>query len=198
MSVFRNDSFYIYKNQFDGREISSIPSNRSTIQFLDTNKSEKKWNSNQDNESLLEDSLSVVNATVSSKDNLEMTPLVKQISKEINNELSDKNIIELIKQSKFKIVLNLVNADYIRSLYSIYTNIRDACKLNPECENLIFINKFKSFVLEIGISDKKFYEQCIREIIYNKNNLKFFEFINCFHKLIYLKFEQNFWKYKCN
>lgn len=82
-------------------------------------------------------------------------------------------------------------------MYSIYSQIRQACNRNKECENLIFINKFKSFVLEIGISDKKFYEQCIREIIYNKNNLKFLEFLLCFHKLIYLKFDQNFLKYKC-
>ncbi len=90
-----------------------------------------------------------------------------------------------------------MNADYIRSMYSIYSQIKEACNKNKECENLIFINKFKSFVLEIGISDKKFYEQCIREIIYNKNNLKFIEFLLCFHKLIYLKFDQNFLKYKC-
>ena len=82
-------------------------------------------------------------------------------------------------------------------MYSIYSKIKEACNKNKECENLIFINKFKSFVLEIGISDKKFYEQCIREIIYNKNNLKFIEFLLCFHKLIYLKFDQNFLKYKC-
>jgi hypothetical protein len=90
-----------------------------------------------------------------------------------------------------------VNADYIRSMYSIYANIRNACNKNKECENLIFINKFKSFVLEIGISDKKFYEQCIREIIYNKNTLTFYEFLDCFRKLINLKFDQNFLKYKC-
>lgn len=81
-------------------------------------------------------------------------------------------------------------------MYSIYSNIKDACNKNKECENLIFINKFKSFILEIGISDKRFYEQCIREIIYNKNNLKFLEFLLCFHKLIYFKFDQNFLKYK--
>jgi hypothetical protein len=51
-------------------------------------------------------------------------------------------------------------------------------------------------MLSVGICDKKFYEQCIREIIYKKNNLKFFEFILCFHKLNYLKFDQNFLKYK--
>ena len=34
-------------------------------------------------------------------------------------------------------------------------------------KTLNFVNQFKSFILDIGISDKKFYEQCIREIIYN-------------------------------
>ena len=61
---------------------------------------------------------------------------------------------------------------------------------------LNFINQFKSFILDIGISDKKFYEQCIREIIYNKSELKFGEFLECFKKLVNLKFDQIYLKYK--
>ncbi len=90
-----------------------------------------------------------------------------------------------------------MNADYIRAMWAIYSKIREVCDKNHIHGNLVFINQFKSFVLEIGISEKKFYEQCIREIIYNKNKLTFLEFILCFHKLIYLKFDQNFLKYKC-
>ena len=59
-----------------------------------------------------------------------------------------------------------------------------------------FINQFKSFILDIGISDKKFYEQCIREIIYNKTALQFGEFLEVFKKLLNLKFDQIFLKYK--
>jgi hypothetical protein len=47
---------------------------------------------------------------------------------------------------------NIVNADYIRSMYAIYSKIKEACERNKECEKLIFINKFKSLILEIGIS----------------------------------------------
>ena len=72
-------------------------------------------------------------------------------------------------------------------------NINEA---NNQNKTLNFINQFKSFILDIGISDKKFYEQCIREIIYNKSELTFREFLECFKKLVNLKFDQIFLKYK--
>ena len=68
--------------------------------------------------------------------------------------------------------------------------------LQNENKSLNFINQFKSFILEIGISDKKFYEQCIRDIIYNKKMFQFSEFLECFKKLLHLKFDQTFLKYK--
>ena len=67
---------------------------------------------------------------------------------------------------------------------------------NNQIKTLNFVNQFKSFILDIGISDKKFYEQCIREIIYNKNDLEFGDFLECFKKLVNLRFDQIFLKYK--
>jgi hypothetical protein len=77
-------------------------------------------------------------------------------------------------------------------------NKKDKKKIekNDKNENLIFINVFKNFILELGVCDKKFYEQCVREIIYNKNNFQFIDFLECFKRLLNLKYEQNFLKYK--
>lgn len=81
-------------------------------------------------------------------------------------------------------------------MYYKYSQIKEECSKYKECENLIFVNKFKSFILDIGISDKKFYEQSIREVIYKNNFLKFSEFLFCLHKINYVKFNKNFLKYK--
>ena len=108
---------------------------------------------------------------------------------EFKNELKGKLITETIKE---------MNIDYLRYMYAIYKKMKESCdnkELN-EYKGLKFINQFKSFVLEIGISDKKFYEQCIREIIYNKNMFEFSEFLECFRKLLNLKYDQTFLKYK--
>ena len=83
-------------------------------------------------------------------------------------------------------------------MYYKYSQIKEECSKYKECENLIFVNKFKSFILDIGISDKKFYEQSIREVIYNNNFLKFSEFLFCLHKINYVEFNKNFLNYKSN
>ncbi len=114
---------------------------------------------------------------------------IKIAFNEFKNELKEKLIIETIKE---------MNIDYLRYMYAIYKKMKESCdhkELN-EYKGLKYINQFKSFVLEIGISDKKFYEQCIREIIYNKNIFEFSEFLECFRKLLNLKYDQTFLKYK--
>jgi len=91
--------------------------------------------------------------------------------------------------------------DYISYMLGIfnklnYYNKNDNSKFSDKKENLTFINIFKNFILELGVSDKKFYEQCVREIIYNKKNFHFNEFLDCFKRLLNLKYEQTFLKYK--
>jgi hypothetical protein len=81
-------------------------------------------------------------------------------------------------------------------IYKYYYNKTDNNKFSDKKENLTFINIFKNFILELGVSDKKFYEQCVREIIYNKKNFHFNEFLDCFKRLLNLKYEQTFLKYK--
>jgi hypothetical protein len=115
---------------------------------------------------------------------------IKTALNEFKGILKDKVIEDTVKE---------MSLNYLRYMYDIYKRMKSSCDLNNENEyiSLSFINQFKSFVLEIGISDKKFYEQCIREIIYNKNMFEFSEFLDCFRKLLNLKFDQTFLKYKC-
>ena len=115
---------------------------------------------------------------------------IKTALTEFKGILKDKVIEDTVKE---------MSLNYLRYMYDIYKRMKSSCDLNNENEyiSLSFINQFKSFVLEIGISDKKFYEQCIREIIYNKNMFEFSEFLDCFRKLLNLKFDQTFLKYKC-
>ena len=94
-----------------------------------------------------------------------------------------------------KLSIIKVCSDYVVAIYEIFAKIRNLANTNKECEDLIQINKFKELLLDIGISDKKFYEDCIREIIYNKKT-KFYDFIRSFHNIFKLKFDQNFIKYK--
>lgn len=113
-----------------------------------------------------------------------------------NARIEFKNIL---KQRTIDDTIKEMSIEYLRYMYDIYKKMKNSCDNSEQNEykNLNFINQFKSFVLEIGISDKKFYEQCIREIIYNKNMFEFSEFLECFRKLLNLKFDQTFLKYKC-
>ena len=119
------------------------------------------------------------------------------------DEVSKGNITfkEHLKEKVIKTVINEMSYDYISYMLGIfnklnYYNKNDNSKFSDKKENLTFINIFKNFILELGVSDKKFYEQCVREIIYNKKNFHFNEFLDCFKRLLNLKYEQTFLKYK--
>ena len=106
-----------------------------------------------------------------------------------------------LKEKVIRTVINEMSYDYISYMLGIfnklnYYNKNDNSKFSDKKENLTFINIFKNFILELGVSDKKFYEQCVREIIYNKKNFHFNEFLDCFKRLLNLKYEQTFLKYK--
>ena len=108
---------------------------------------------------------------------------------------------EHLKEKVIRTVINEMSYDYISYMLGIfnklnYYNKTDNNKFSDKKENLTFINIFKNFILELGVSDKKFYEQCVREIIYNKKNFHFNEFLDCFKRLLNLKYEQTFLKYK--
>lgn len=123
-----------------------------------------------------------------------------EVNKEEELKLANEEFKNILKPKVIKEIVNDMSYDYIKYMYALFKKMK-ANSIDDENEtnqskSLNFINQFKSFILDIGISDKKFYEQCIREIIYNKNELEFGEFLECFKKLVNLKFDQTFLKYK--
>jgi len=45
-----------------------------------------------------------------------------------------------------------VSGEYIIDLYNTYQKMRKYASKNFEIENIMFVNRFKQFLLEIGIS----------------------------------------------
>ena len=123
-----------------------------------------------------------------------------EVNKEEELKLANEEFKNILKPKVIKETVNDMSYDYIKYMYSLFKKMKQKSNENEvetnQSKSLNFINQFKSFILDIGISDKKFYEQCIREIIYNKNELEFSEFLECFKKLINLKFDQTFLKFK--
>ena len=122
-------------------------------------------------------------------------------NKEEQLKKANEEFRNILKPKEIKDTVNEMSYDYIKFMYSIFEKMKqkseeNVVENNNQTKTLNFINQFKSFILDIGISDKKFYEQCIREIIYNKTALQFGEFLECFKKLINIKFDQIFLKYK--
>jgi hypothetical protein len=130
----------------------------------------------------------------------EKTSIKFEVNKEEELKLANEEFKNILKPKAIKEIVNDMSYDYIKSMYNLFKKMKQKSNENEietnQSKSLNFINQFKSFILDIGISDKKFYEQCIREIIYNKNELEFSEFLECFKKLINLKFDQTFLKFK--
>ena len=143
--------------------------------------------------------------SVTDKENIKNPKANEIIMPEINKEEELKKANEefkgILKPKEIKDLVNEMSYDYIKYMKKLFDKMKLKASENNDDNNnqtktLNFINQFKSFILDIGISDKKFYEQCIREIIYNKTELKFGEFLDCFKKLLNLKFDEIFLKYK--
>ena len=168
MSLYNNDNNTLKKSTIGKESINSITNNE-----LGINSSEKSSINNK-------------------------TEIV--VNKEEELKMANEEFKDILKPKVIKEIVNDMSYDYIKYMYNIFKKMKQKANEKEngtnQSKSLNFINQFKSFVLDIGISDKKFYEQCIREIIYNKNELEFSEFLECFKKLINLKFDQTFLKFK--
>ena len=89
-----------------------------------------------------------------------------------------------------------MNATYVRLMYAHFKRMKEQSELAFFCESKMFINTLKQFVLEIGISDKKMYDETLRGIIYLNDDYKFEEFLACFQKILKLKDDQLELKFK--
>ena len=57
---------------------------------------------------------------------------------------------------------------------------------------VVDMEKFKSFLLEIGMSDMLLYNDCIRNVIYNKSDFIFQDFINRAKQIMNVDYEHNY------
>ena len=135
------------------------------------------------------------------KSNKSSDQIIPDVNKEEQLKKANEDFKTILKPKEIKEMVNEMSYDYIKYMHVLYQKMlkksnENMNEANNQNKTLNFINQFKSFILDIGISDKKFYEQCIREIIYNKSELTFKEFLECFKKLVNLKFDQIFLKYK--
>ena len=111
---------------------------------------------------------------------------VKEAIEEFKTILQEKLIIEGIKYG---------NIDLLKGSMFIYNKLKEC--YNKQAEKVIFLHRFKAFILNLGITDKTMYESCIRGFIYNKKSMDFVDFFECCVKIMKLDFEQNYIKYKC-
>ena len=57
---------------------------------------------------------------------------------------------------------------------------------------VVDMEKFKSFLLEIGMSDMLLYNDCIRNAIYKKSDFIFQDFINRAKQIMNVDYEHNY------
>jgi len=93
--------------------------------------------------------------------------------------------------------------DYLRYMLVVYSNAITKSKKWFYCEDKMFINSMKAFILKIGISSKKIYEKIIQSLLNtsekekNKDNICSFEkFLKGFSQILKLKEENNILKYR--
>lgn len=114
---------------------------------------------------------------------------IKEAIDEFKPTISEKIIYDAVKTT---------NLDFLRGCYYVYE------KMKPENPNDIdnlkayYLNELKTFLLYLGVTDKKMYENCIRSVIYNQKHLAFDDFLECCLQIILLDFEHSYLKYKCN
>ena len=115
------------------------------------------------------------------------------------SSLSDmiyKEFEHLLAKKTCKWYSNEMNATYVRLMHAHFKRMKEQSELAFFCESKMFINTLKQFVLEIGISDKKLYDETLRGIIYLNDEYKFEEFLACFQKILKLKDDQQELKFK--
>lgn len=92
--------------------------------------------------------------------------------------------------------INDMNANYIRYMLIHYTRIKSLAEKAFFCEDKMFLNLVKEFLLAIGVVDNKLYEDTLRNIIYQKGACDFESFILSFNKILKLQEEYSIIKYK--
>ena len=101
-----------------------------------------------------------------------------------------------LNKKTLKNYLEEMNDNYLRYMLFHYQRVKRISNDIFICEEKMFLNLIKVFILEIGISDRKIYEDTLRNLVYKKNNYDFENFLSCFMKILKLRDDNCIIKYK--
>ena len=185
---FNNNNFLINENldsiSFTDKKIES-----SNINIINENE-ENYFNNNNNNNN----SNSINNRNT--KNNSNEIENIKEFEI-INEEKFNSNLItkfeaqnlyknefkNILSEKTFNYYINYMNFDYLKYMLVIYTKIKNKSMLMFMCEDKMFLNLIKIFILHVGISDKKTYEDILRNLVY-KTNISFENFLEIFLKIL--------------
>ena len=85
---------------------------------------------------------------------------------------------------------------YLRKMLDNYTKIKTISDKTLYCEDKMFLNLTKIFLLKNGISEKKIYEDTLRNLVYKGNKCNFESFLSCFLKILKLSDDYSIIKFK--
>jgi hypothetical protein len=184
---FNNNNFLINENldsiSFTDKKIES-----SNINIINENE-ENYFNNNNNN-----NSNSINNRNT--KNNSNEIENIKEFEV-INEEKFNSNLItkfeaqnlyknefkNILSEKTFNYYINYMNFDYLKYMLVVYTKIKNKSMLMFMCEDKMFLNLIKIFILHVGISDKKTYEDILRNLVY-KTNISFENFLEIFLKIL--------------
>ena len=184
---FNNNNFLINENldsiSFTDKKIES-----SNINIINENE-ENYFNNNNNN-----NSNSINNRNTKNNSNeIENIKEFEIINEEkFNSKLLSKFEVQNLYKNEFKNILsektfnyyiNYMNFDYLKYMLVVYTKIKNKSMLMFMCEDKMFLNLIKIFILHVGISDKKTYEDILRNLVY-KTNISFEIFLEIFLKIL--------------
>lgn len=120
------------------------------------------------------------------------------ISKETNQsvELWYENFGRILSKKSIQFFHKKMNDIYINLMYFHYMKFDCASKKMLFCQDKMFMNLVKIFILNIGICDKKLYEDILRNLVYKNSSMDFEKFMNCFNKIIKYEDDHSLLKYK--
>lgn len=120
---------------------------------------------------------------------------------QLNQKVSHLNKTYPLSRKTISYYISNMSDSYLYYMNGLYTDIKQKAKhriaLSNDIDQLLFINLFKSFILKIGISEKNFYHDCVRNLVYQRDNFTLELFISCFNPIFGYKLKDGLVKYKC-
>ena len=118
----------------------------------------------------------------------------------LNKGLYENEFNCYLTYDSFKKNIKQMSVDYLRYMLVVYSNTLTKAKKWFYCEDKMFLNCIKAFILKIGISSKKLYEKIFQSLSItdkNKENIISFDsFLKGFSQILKLKEENIVLKYK--